>query len=1195
MAVLCGGSDASDTTSVLSALESLRCLSDDRLDSVDADEAAAYEAVLGHVSGMAKCAGDEVVSSWMALHTLGCRNGIALCGRVDVVELAGDAICKWLEYASSGGDDYAAGGAVGALQMLCMWEGGPKMPSESREPIEKAAQGAAKSMFGTAGNVFTEQGARKLYISSMNADVLRHEDISLACGWGCIEFYIGYVHPGALTTANESGAFSTALELLRRVEPSPLPDEWWLKTCDVVDVTSSQLACLWTLFGMVKRLPSAMQSSWWPELLDHAIRMCKLNASAGLSERDTMCFLPFQHGFGTVELAAQDESQHEMLIASDVADALEYGILHDFTYAGNSTAAYPSGAAVALVGRNEGGKVLRREAVQAVLERLRQNFDHESFFFYTPPKSVMAHMARVTVMVISDANKKHMLQFEPLIDMLLECLIIDDDNHRKGQDGADMLQEASAGVLHELSLFGPGAAALRSHASAVSTLQKLCEVGTKVSKERGAAALFEVEDGSKRSKAAADSDDDGSGTGLSSGQQQKPPPHVMASYNWDHQEVILRVVTSLQDRGYLVWVDTEQMKGATVDTMALAVEGSEVVLIGVSRAYKESSNCRMEAQYALQKKKALVPLMMTEGYEADGWLGLLLGTSMWYGFYGETLSSVSVFESRMDALCREIGSRGRADAMVAHASSPSAAGVHATSEAWVDDAMSDLEMELQGLKLMALQKRALSVGASEESVEDAMEYADQKASLIGLIVDAESRRGPADRIRSCLEGGGEACAEMISDVLEHAMEVLEGLSVSSPRKSRKGLLEMMEHVESRLETVVDAGWYDGVCRCGEEEIGRLSSLLVSVRGLSSSSSGVSEMSDAVTALLECLDRCGSVVVQSMAVLSGRSDASDPSSSSVLSALESLRCLSEERLDGVDADEAAAYEAVLGHVSGLDACAGDEVVSSWMALHTLGCRNGLVLCGRVDVMEIACAMECRWLEYASSGGDDYEAGAAVGALQFLGIWECGPKMPSESREPIEKACMTAIKSGCATASKVFTEQGARKVFANSMKAGMLSYEDISLASGWGYLSWTIGYVYPGALSTANESGVLSTALELYRRVEPSPLPGEWWLTTCDVVDVTSSQLACLWGFFSLVKRLPSAMQSSWWPELLDHAIRLCKLNASAGLSGRGTFSFIPFLHAGGIVEFAAQDEAQHEMLAASDVADALEYAILHDFT
>ena len=50
----------------------------------------------------------------------------------------------------------------------------------------------------------------------------------------------------------------------------------------------------------------------------------------------------------------------------------------------------------------------------------------------------------------------------------------------------------------------------------------------------------------------------------------------------------MRVVGSLQDRGYLVWVDLEQMKGSAVDTMALAVEGSDIVLVGVSRAYKES-------------------------------------------------------------------------------------------------------------------------------------------------------------------------------------------------------------------------------------------------------------------------------------------------------------------------------------------------------------------------------------------------------------------------------------------------------------------------------------------------------------------------------------------------------------------------------------------------------------------------------
>eukprot|EP01046_Picozoa_sp_COSAG06_P120884 COSAG06_NODE_68321_length_231_cov_74.507576_1_plen_76_part_11 len=38
---------------------------------------------------------------------------------------------------------------------------------------------------------------------------------------------------------------------------------------------------------------------------------------------------------------------------------------------------------------------------------------------------------------------------------------------------------------------------------------------------------------------------------------------------------------------------------------------------------------------------------------------------MWYALYGATLSSESAFEDRMDALCREIGSRGRADVPVA--------------------------------------------------------------------------------------------------------------------------------------------------------------------------------------------------------------------------------------------------------------------------------------------------------------------------------------------------------------------------------------------------------------------------------------------------------------------------------------------------------------------------------------------------
>jgi hypothetical protein len=100
------------------------------------------------------------------------------------------------------------------------------------------------------------------------------------------------------------------------------------------------------------------------------------------------------------------------------------------------------------------------------------------------------------------------------------------------------------------------------------------------------------------------------------------------------------------------------MQGSTVEAMADAVEGAAVMCYGVSRAYKESANCRMEAQYAHQQKKDMVPLMVEEGYQPSGWLGMLLGMRLWYGFYGAALGSAVALEGKMEELCRELGERG---------------------------------------------------------------------------------------------------------------------------------------------------------------------------------------------------------------------------------------------------------------------------------------------------------------------------------------------------------------------------------------------------------------------------------------------------------------------------------------------------------------------------------------------------------
>ena len=43
------------------------------------------------------------------------------------------------------------------------------------------------------------------------------------------------------------------------------------------------------------------------------------------------------------------------------------------------------------------------------------------------------------------------------------------------------------------------------------------------------------------------------------------------------------------------------------------------MLYGVSRAYKESANCRLEANYAHQQELDMIPLMMQEDYKPQGW------------------------------------------------------------------------------------------------------------------------------------------------------------------------------------------------------------------------------------------------------------------------------------------------------------------------------------------------------------------------------------------------------------------------------------------------------------------------------------------------------------------------------------------------------------------------------------------------
>ncbi|KAJ8311375.1 hypothetical protein KUTeg_010730 [Tegillarca granosa] len=77
------------------------------------------------------------------------------------------------------------------------------------------------------------------------------------------------------------------------------------------------------------------------------------------------------------------------------------------------------------------------------------------------------------------------------------------------------------------------------------------------------------------------------------------------------------------------------MGGSTLDAMAKAVENSSVVIIGMSEKYKQSPNCRLEAEYAIKLQKNYIPLMLQKKYRPDGWLGIILGTKLYFDFSGK--------------------------------------------------------------------------------------------------------------------------------------------------------------------------------------------------------------------------------------------------------------------------------------------------------------------------------------------------------------------------------------------------------------------------------------------------------------------------------------------------------------------------------------------------------------------------------
>jgi hypothetical protein len=80
------------------------------------------------------------------------------------------------------------------------------------------------------------------------------------------------------------------------------------------------------------------------------------------------------------------------------------------------------------------------------------------------------------------------------------------------------------------------------------------------------------------------------------------------------------------------------------------------MIVFCSQEYKESSNCRLECKYAKRLEKGgklkLIFVMMQDGYfdKADGWLGMYLDDSLWYGLWKD-----SQMDGAVDSISKLLG------------------------------------------------------------------------------------------------------------------------------------------------------------------------------------------------------------------------------------------------------------------------------------------------------------------------------------------------------------------------------------------------------------------------------------------------------------------------------------------------------------------------------------------------------------
>eukprot|EP01050_Picozoa_sp_SAG11_P004086 SAG11_NODE_252_length_11593_cov_7.436663_4_plen_206_part_00 len=170
----------------------------------------------------------------------------------------------------------------------------------------------------------------------------------------------------------------------------------------------------------------------------------------------------------------------------------------------------------------------------AVVALFSKCFDEETHYYMYPLARVALYAQRVARAAVADANKAFLLEAPGSLDRLVDGLLLDAANPRRGQElqqAIAELQQICAGTLQELALSAVGEEAIKSDSRAMGALQALRSAGlTSKARQCAAGALFKLE----RS---------GGSDGAGDGDNAATKKHLMVSYQCELARVRRSICT----------------------------------------------------------------------------------------------------------------------------------------------------------------------------------------------------------------------------------------------------------------------------------------------------------------------------------------------------------------------------------------------------------------------------------------------------------------------------------------------------------------------------------------------------------------------------------------------------------------------------------------------------------------------------